>query len=104
MVREDTPGDQRLVAYVIAEQEQRPTISELRQFMKKSLPEYLVPSDFVLLNEFPLNHSGKLDRRALPAPGHERPELEKGYLAARTPIEEKLAAIWQALKPSSKVP
>jgi amino acid adenylation domain-containing protein len=95
MAREDTPGDQRLVAYLIAESDQRPTNSDLRQFMKQTLPEYLVPSDFVLLNEFPLNHSGKLDRSALPAPSHDRPELEKGYLAARNPIEEKLTAIWQ---------
>jgi amino acid adenylation domain-containing protein len=93
--REDTPGDQRLVAYLIAEQDQRPTVSELRLFMKKTLPEYLVPSYFVLLDEFPLNRSGKLDRSALPAPGHDRPELEEGYQAARTPIEDKLAAIWK---------
>jgi amino acid adenylation domain-containing protein len=95
VTREETPGDQRLVAYLIAEQERRLTISELRQFMKKTLPEYMVPSDFVLLNEFPLNSNGKLDRGALPAPGHDRPELEQGYLAARTPIEKKLTAIWE---------
>ena len=72
IAREDIPGNQRLVAYFIAEHEQRPSISELRQFMKK-LPEHMVPSDFVLLNEFPLNSSGKLDRGALPVPGNDRP-------------------------------
>ena len=61
---------------------------------KQRLPEYMVPSVFVTLDELPLTPNGKVDRRALPEPGHERPELEGGYVAPRTAVEEALAGIW----------
>ena len=58
------------------------------------LPDYMVPSAFVMLDSLPLTPNGKLDRRALPAPDTARPDLESPLLAPRTPIEEALAAIW----------
>ncbi|MCP6758271.1 MAG: amino acid adenylation domain-containing protein [Fischerella sp. CENA71] len=114
IVREDTPGDtcterlvlsgaegsrsKRLVAYVVAHQDCTPTVSELRQFLKANLPEYMVPSAFVIMETLPLTPSGKVDRRALPAPDLQSTNSNK-YVAPRTPIEELLAQIWaQVLK------
>ena len=90
---EDTPGNQRLVAYVMPNSEITLTTSELRSFLKKQLPEYMVPSSFTLLKDLPLMPNGKLNRRALPSPDTARPLLEQAFVAPRTPIEEKLAAI-----------
>lgn len=92
--REDIPGEKRLVAYVILEQEQVHTTSELRRFLKEKLPEYMVPSAFILLDKLPLTPNGKVDRLALPAPDGIRPELEETFVAPRNAIEEVLALIW----------
>ena len=67
---------------------------ELRQHLRRRLPDYMIPSAFVVLDSLPLTPSGKLDRRALPAPDSERPGEEDSYVAPRTPIEEVLAGIW----------
>ncbi|WP_169218415.1 non-ribosomal peptide synthetase [Brasilonema sp. UFV-L1] len=91
--RVDTPGDQRLVAYIVPQLPTAPTISELRQFLKVKLPEYMVPSAIVILEALPVTPNGKVDRRALPAPELHRELLDK-YVAPRTPIEEMLTHIW----------
>jgi len=96
IVREDVPGDKRLVAYVRYEPEQQPDIPELLDAVRAKLPEYMVPSAIVLLESFPLTPNGKLDRRALPAPAA-RANVTQAYLAPRTPVEEVLAGIWQEL-------
>ncbi|MDZ7967789.1 MAG: amino acid adenylation domain-containing protein [Nostoc sp. DedSLP03] len=98
IVREDEPGDKRLVAYVVPQKEQSPTVPELRQFLKAKLPEYMMPSAIVLLESLPLTSNGKVDRRALPT--HELDStLRELYVAPRTPTEEMLAQIWaQVLK------
>ncbi|MBW4636529.1 MAG: amino acid adenylation domain-containing protein, partial [Iphinoe sp. HA4291-MV1] len=93
IAHQDTPGAQRLVAYIVPQQNTAPTISDLRQFLCSKLPEYMVPSAFVMLESLPLTPNGKVDRRALPAPELDRELLDK-YVAPRTPIEEMLAAIW----------
>jgi amino acid adenylation domain-containing protein len=94
VVREDVPGDKRLVAYLTAKAGEPPNVSELRSLLQTKLPEYMVPSAFVTLDRFPLTPNGKLDRKALPMPDLARPELEKAFVAPRTPIERVLADIW----------
>jgi amino acid adenylation domain-containing protein len=94
LAREDMPAEKRLVAYVVAEQEPVPTTADLRSFLKEKLPEHMVPAVFVALDALPLLPNGKVDRRALPAPDRTRPELEKAFVAPRTPTEELLSAIW----------
>ncbi|MBV9107910.1 MAG: AMP-binding protein, partial [Gemmatimonadetes bacterium] len=88
VVREDEPGDTRLVAYVAGEVE----VGALRQHLRRELPEYMVPAAFVVLERLPLTPNGKLDRKALPAP--ELAAAEERYRAPRTPVEEVLAGIW----------
>ena len=87
-------GEARLVAYLVAMPGEPPTVSELRRTVARGLPEYMVPSAFVFLDTFPLLHNGKVNRRALPAPGGERPALDAPYVAPRTPIEARLAELW----------
>ncbi|MGD0207573.1 MAG: amino acid adenylation domain-containing protein [Verrucomicrobiota bacterium] len=89
--------EKRLVAYVVAEREPLPTTTDLRHFLKEKLPEYMVPAVFVLLEALPLMPNGKVDRRALPSPDRSRPELDKAFVAPRTPTEELLAEIWAQL-------
>ena len=87
-------GEKRLVAYVVAGRESRPTASELRGFLKDKLPVHMVPAVFVLLDTFPLTANGKVNRRALPTPDSRRPEPDETFVACRTPTEELLAEIW----------
>jgi acyl carrier protein len=94
VARENGQGSHHLVAYVVAAHEPAPTVSELRGFLEEKLPEYMVPSAFVLLDVMPLTPHGKVDRRALPAPDGTRPELNKPFVAPRTPTEKLLAEIW----------
>jgi amino acid adenylation domain-containing protein/non-ribosomal peptide synthase protein (TIGR01720 family) len=87
----------RLVAYVVPdarEQNSSLSSSELRQFLQERLPEYMVPSAFVLRSKLPLTPNGKLDRKALPAPDRDRPELEEAFATPSTAIEKILAEIW----------
>jgi amino acid adenylation domain-containing protein len=108
IVREDPPGTQRLVAYVTEEprnrwpagrtrEENASLASELRQFLKDRLPEYMLPSVYVVLDALPLTPNGKLDRSALPAPEGVDQETAAGYVAPRTPIEVELAQLWAQL-------
>jgi amino acid adenylation domain-containing protein len=91
-VREDAPGDERLVAYVVPEPYGAPTADLLRAALQDALPEHMVPSAFVTLDAIPLTPNGKVDRRALPAP--ERRPASRPYVAPRTSGEELVASIW----------
>jgi surfactin family lipopeptide synthetase A len=93
IAREDIPGDKRLVAYVVLNQKPF-TISNLRSFLKTKLPDYMMPSAFVLLEAMPLNPNGKIDRRALPAPDNSSFESETSFVAPRDSLELQLAQIW----------
>ena len=132
VAREDTPGDKRLIAYVVqgsgvkgqgSDSEDKETrrqgdkedsdllvslspglipqasslSSELRAHLGQTLPNYMVPSAFVLLDALPLSSNGKVDRRALPPPDGTRPDLAAAYLPPRTALERTIAAIWQEL-------
>ncbi|HEV2735538.1 MAG TPA: condensation domain-containing protein, partial [Longimicrobiaceae bacterium] len=93
-VREDEPGERRLVAYVVAEPRPGGVDPErLRARLRESLPDYMVPSAFVPLEELPLTPNGKLDRAALPAPEAVAAGARE-YVAPRGPVEEALAEIW----------
>ncbi|MGE0127963.1 MAG: amino acid adenylation domain-containing protein [Blastocatellales bacterium] len=94
LARDDKPLASRLVAYLVTKPDAAPSISELREFLKQKLPEYMTPAAFVMLDALPLTENGKLDRRALPAPDAARPELEEAYAAPRNVREETLAKIW----------
>ncbi|MBO1348049.1 MAG: amino acid adenylation domain-containing protein [Hormoscilla sp. GUM202] len=90
IVREDSPGDKRLVAYIVTKEEV--AIASLRGFLKTKLPDYMVPSAFVFLEAMPLTPNGKVDRRALPAPDASTREAEA--TAPRTTTELQLVQIW----------
>ncbi len=95
--REDLPGSQRLVAYVLPETDLAPAASDLREFLGRSLPDHMIPSAIVTLGSLPLLPNGKLDRAALPAP--EMSERSTSFVAPRGPVEQILAEIWaQVLK------
>jgi amino acid adenylation domain-containing protein len=94
LVREDEPGNKYLVAYIVPREAVLPTVSELRSFLKQKLPDYMVPSAFVMLDSLPLTPNGKVDRRALPVPDRARLGSEKTLASPRTPVEEVLAGIW----------
>ncbi|MEH2285035.1 MAG: amino acid adenylation domain-containing protein [Nostoc sp.] len=94
IAKEFSPGDQRLVAYVVLKPESSDTnIGNLRRFLKQKLPDYMIPSRFVQLSALPLTANGKVDRKALPAPVQTLNANEK-FVAPRTPIEERVAEIW----------
>ena len=93
MAREDEPGVKRLAAYVVTSQP-APEVSILREHLKKKVPDYMVPAAFVFLEALPLTASGKVDRKALPVPESQRPELTRRYIAPRTAAEKTLSAVW----------
>ena len=90
---EDVRGDKRLVAYVVAENEGLPSINELRRSLKEQLPEYMLPSAFVLLDTFPLTPNGKIDRKALPLPDFTDVVRDGVIAAPTTPTEIRLVEI-----------
>ncbi|MBD0390025.1 MAG: amino acid adenylation domain-containing protein, partial [Nostoc sp. C3-bin3] len=92
VVREDIPGNKRLVAYIVANGILQS--SDIRNFLKDKLPDYMIPSAFVQLDVLPLTPNGKIDRRALPAPAPSNLELANTFVAPCTLVESKLAQIW----------
>ncbi|MEO7330145.1 MAG: amino acid adenylation domain-containing protein, partial [Minicystis sp.] len=94
IARDDTPGDKRLVAYLVGSPEAPPPPDELRTFLRQKLPELMVPSAFVRLPALPLTPNGKIDRRALPAPESADIHSGQGLVLPRDETESMLAAIW----------
>jgi acyl-coenzyme A synthetase/AMP-(fatty) acid ligase/aryl carrier-like protein len=97
LVREDSPGQPRLVAYVVPAEGQSVEVTALRSALKEQLPEYMVPAVIVPLSALPLTSSGKVDRKALPTPEGVRPDAGTPFVAPRSQLEQELAAMWTEL-------
>jgi amino acid adenylation domain-containing protein/non-ribosomal peptide synthase protein (TIGR01720 family) len=95
LLRRDPRGNKRLITYLVPVKDPAPSPNELRAFLAQRLPNYLVPSAFVVRDSFPMTPSGKVDRRALPAPETLRPEYESALQEPRTNTEQIVATIWQ---------
>jgi amino acid adenylation domain-containing protein/non-ribosomal peptide synthase protein (TIGR01720 family) len=93
IVRENKDRYKYLIAYIVTDE--RLTVSELRDYLLKSLPDYMVPTYFVTLKNLPLTHTGKINRKALPAPNGIGMESDIEYAAPRSPVERKLVEIWE---------
>ncbi|MGA7633729.1 MAG: non-ribosomal peptide synthetase, partial [Terriglobales bacterium] len=95
VARQDAPGQKKLAAYVVFRGRDGDR-NELRTFLQKKLPVYMVPSEFVVLTSLPLSPNGKVDRGALPAPQTMRAEVNEAPVSSpQTDLEQKIAAIWQ---------
>ena len=90
-------NSQKLVAYLTTNNGERLNISAVRTFLGGKLPEYMIPSVFVTLKEMPLTPNGKFDRKALPEPLGERPNLAQSFQAPKGELEEKLAIQWEQI-------
>jgi len=92
-MRQDRPGDKRLVGYFVLQPGAAATPDELRDYAKAVLPEYMLPSNYVFLDAMPLTASGKVDRKALPAP--KAGASDEDFVAPRSPTEQLLADLWR---------
>jgi len=88
-------GTAKLAAYYVADGDGPTTASDLRAFLARDLPDYMLPSHFIRLDKMPLTPNGKVDRKALPKPGEQRPDLDTRYAEPRNEAEERIARIWQ---------
>jgi amino acid adenylation domain-containing protein len=94
---ENAPGNKQLVAYAIPQGIEPLCAEDLKDFLKQSLPEHMVPAQFVFLDSFPLTQNGKIDRKSLPAPTHGDISAAHEFIAPRTETEQKVAAMWVEL-------
>lgn len=95
VLREDRPGDKRLVGYLLASDGAQPNVAKVRDEIAKSLPDYMVPNTIVVVDDFKYTPSGKLDRKSFEPPSTERPEIATDYVAPKSRAEKQLAEIWQ---------
>ncbi len=96
-VREDEPGDKRLVAYLVFDGNKKITTGEIRKFISDKLPEYMLPSSFVFLKTLPKTPSGKIDRKSLPKPEESRPDIGTAFNAPQSLEEKIIAKLWCSL-------
>src|SRR5262249_55278241 len=90
----DSSGDKDLVLYFVPRQDSRPSVMDLREFLRRKVPEYMVPVIFISIDALPLSPNGKVDRSKLPLPDDSRPSLEETFVEPRTEIEELVAQVW----------
>jgi amino acid adenylation domain-containing protein len=95
VARQDAPGEKKLVAYVVLRRPDDDNRNELRSFLQKKLPAYMVPSEFVAVNSLPLSPNGKVDRSALPASETMQRKVGEPAVSPQTDLEQKIAGIWR---------
>jgi amino acid adenylation domain-containing protein len=95
LIREDRPGDKRLVAYFVPQEDLHEFTAELRSYLKDKLPEYMIPQHFVKMESFPITANGKIDRDALPSPTNVNTLSSKKIIEPRSDIERKMVNIWK---------
>ncbi len=103
IVREDLPGDKRLVAYFVVHEQQTATIQDVRDFLSQQLPAYMMPTAFVILDVMPLTPNNKIDRRSLPVPTIERSQLIAAFAEPRNQLEKTIVQIWQQVLGVDKI-
>jgi|GEM_PF-597043 len=103
VVQENVPGDKRLVAFVVPEEDAAPSATVLREFLNQKLPSYMVPPNYVVLASLPRTANGKIDRRALTSLEFSSFETTETFVAPRTPIEEEVARIWAEILKTEEV-
>jgi amino acid adenylation domain-containing protein len=99
----DSSAETEVIGYIVSTQGTAPMVSDLRRFLQKMLPDYMIPSMFVFLGSLPVTPNGKLDRNTLPPPGRERPLLDQGFVEPRTEIEELIAQVWREILKLDKI-
>ncbi|MHC5764550.1 MAG: non-ribosomal peptide synthetase [Nostoc sp.] len=97
LARQDEVGEKQLTAYIVPHYNSGYTHNKLRSFLQQRLPNYMVPSAFMMLESLPLTANGKVDRHKLPVPSRERPQLEQAYIAPQSDLERLLAGILSEL-------
>lgn len=95
LVREDIPGNQRLVAYYRTEDEKEISLEQLKAHLQERLPEFMVPAHYMLMEKFPLTPNGKIDRKAFPAPDDSQAVVRADYTPPENEMEEIIAEIWK---------
>ncbi|MCP3933659.1 MAG: amino acid adenylation domain-containing protein [Bacteroidetes bacterium] len=101
ITKDFSDSDRRIIAYMVLNKKNAMALSDLtedvKEFIRKKLPDYMMPSMYIFLNEMPLSQSGKINRRALPEPKIRQTENMKDYIAPASAIEKKLSDLWQEL-------
>jgi hypothetical protein len=103
VLRQDTPGSSRLVAYVTAAAGQHIDTAALKESLRQTLPAHMVPAVISVLEEMPLTSHGKIDRKHLPAPTEVNLDSVEGFTAPETDIEEQIAHVWRACLMNEKI-
>jgi acyl carrier protein len=103
LAREDIPGDMRLAAYIVPNENHKISAGELRDYVKQKLPDFMVPSYFITLTKLPLTPNQKVDRKALPAPEKDKIKSEAAYIAPKSELQRTITDIWQEVLNTSKV-
>jgi acyl carrier protein len=102
-VREDSPGDVRLIGYIVAKDKNALDVTSLRNHLRIKLPDYMIPQHFIDLEALPLTPAGKVDRKNLPAPEKDRSKLKPAYVAPSNDFERAITAIWQDVLKIEKI-
>ncbi|WP_094531648.1 non-ribosomal peptide synthetase [Pseudanabaena sp. SR411] len=95
IAKDDPLGNKSLIAYVVAKPETELTTSQLRNFLKENLPDYMIPAAFVVMDKLPLTPNGKVDKKALPSPEEMRSQAVDDYVMPQTAAERLIASVWQ---------